>query len=218
MADSSAEHSRESIVQALAPLSRRRWLRYSLWGLGGMLTLSGVGFAWLRRSPRDAVSLPAGFASLSAAEYQLFLRGRDVLLPTRAGWVPAAEVPVLQKIDALLSPMPEAVRRDLAMGLLIFDHGPLFSGYGSRFVDLSDDDARAYWDRWMNAGQVQRTLANVVKKLLALAYLGHPSAWAAMEYDGPVSRRWGLPSLGNAPLPLKTPLPGLLADQGRAEA
>ncbi|WP_277987746.1 hypothetical protein [Marinobacterium iners] len=40
-----------------------------------------------------------------------------------------------------------------------------------------------------------------LKKLTTLSYWAIPDTWQPLGYDGPVSDKWNLPSLGNTPEP-----------------
>ncbi len=117
-----------------------------------------------------------------------------VLLPLAGTSLrPVAEVPVLAHIDAMMALLPKALRQDVATGLTLFDHAALVSGlHGKRFVDLESDAARDYFDAWSRGNSIQRALATLVKKFVYVAYWRDPATWPAIEFDGPVSDRWGL--------------------------
>lgn len=192
-------------AQALATLSRRRLLRWTLYG-GAAVSVGAAGMLTvLRRSPVDQQSVPATLKSLSAGEYHLFERSLPVLLPLAGTALrPVGDVPVLAHIDAMMALLPKALRQDVATGLTLFDHAALVSGWhGKRFVDLDDDAAREYFDSWSRGNGIQRALAMLVKKFVYVAYWRDPATWPAIEFDGPVSDRWGLPSLGNTPMPAR---------------
>jgi hypothetical protein len=40
-----------------------------------------------------------------------------------------------------------------------------------------------------------------LKTLLGIAYWRDPRTWQGLEYDGPVTAKWGIRRLGNMPLP-----------------
>lgn len=193
----------EHPAAALAPVSRRRFLRLAMWGAASV-TAAGAGLvAVLRRSPVDDVPVPATIHYLSAAEYHLFARAMPVLLPVTGTALPSLQqVPVLQTIDAMIGLLSPAVRKELGAGLALFDHAALVSGWhGKRFVDLDDEAVRDYFERWAHGNSIQKALATVVKKFVYVAYWRDPRTWPAIEFDGPVSDRWGIASLGNTPLP-----------------
>lgn len=190
-------------ARALRPLSRRQVLRWTLWGAAATVAAGTGTLALLRRSPVDSQALPGYLLHLVAAEYHLFARAIEVLLPVAGTpFPPPSGLPVIANIDRMVGLLEPGVRRDLGAGLVLFDHGPLVSGWhGRRFVDLPTAQAAAYFDRWAAGSSLQRALATTVKKFVYAAYWREPATWPALQFDGPVSERWGLPSLGNAPLP-----------------
>ena len=191
------------VVADLAPISRRRFLRWSL--LTGSAVIGvGVGVAgWLSRSEQDQFLLPDALHHLTHSEFLLFRRATEVLLPIAGSFLlPISDVSLLRNIDAMMGLLSPSVRKELGAGLAIFDYAALVSGWhGKRFIDLDNHDAVAYFDRWSEGNSVQRALATVVKKFVYVAYWRDPATWPAIEFDGPVSDKWGLPSLGNTPLP-----------------
>jgi hypothetical protein len=193
-------------VAALAPVSRRRFLRWTLFGAASVTAVGAGVVAVLRRSPVDALAIPSSIRHLSASEYHLFARALPVLLPVQGTALPAvSEIPVLETIDSMIGMLAPGVRKELAAGLTLFDHGALVSGWhGKRFVDLDDEDVHAYFERWSRGNTIQKALATVVKKFVYVAYWRDPRTWPAIEFDGPVSDRWGIPSLGNTPLPVES--------------
>lgn len=187
-------------------LARRQFLK---WGLGGVAAVTAVaagGFALLRRSPRDDMPAPEWATGLSAAEYHLFERARVVLLPVEGtNLVDSATVPVVQNVQTTLSFLDPVTRKELGAGLSLFDNVVVFS-HGCRFVDLEAGPARELFDRWGEGSVLQRTLTTVIKQLVYSGYWQEPATWPPTEFDGPVSDKWGLPYLGNAPLPQDSPV------------
>lgn len=193
-------------VAALAPVSRRRFLRWTLLGAASVTAVGAGVVAVLRRSPVDDMPVPDTLRHLSASEYHLFARALPVLLPVQGTALPAvSDIPVLETIDSMIGMLAPGVRKELAAGLTLFDHGALVSGWhGKRFVDLDDEAVHDYFERWSRGNTIQKALATVVKKFVYVAYWRDPRTWPAIEFDGPVSDRWGIPSLGNTPLPVES--------------
>ena len=197
---------KEQVATAMAPLSRRRFLRWSLLASSAVIGV-GVGAAsWLGRSEQDQLPLPDALQHLTQSEFLLFRRATEVLLPLSGTGLPSIDdVPVLQNIDAMMGLLSVSVRKELAAGLTIFDYAALVSGWhGKRFIDLDSNEAVAYFDRWSQGNSMQRALATVIKKFVYVAYWRDSATWPAIEFDGPVSDRWRLPSLGNTPMPNET--------------
>lgn len=182
-------------------LARRQFLK---WGLAGVAAASAVaagGFALLRRSPRDQIAPPEWVAGLSASEFHLFDRAREVLLPvTGTALVDSENVPVVENVQKTLGFLDPVTRKELGAGLSLFDNVVVFS-HGSRFIDLDLPTARRLFDHWGEGSVLQRTLTTVIKQLVYSGYWQDPATWPAVEFDGPVSEKWGLAYLGNAPLP-----------------
>ncbi|MDX1803317.1 MAG: hypothetical protein R3292_04495 [Alcanivorax sp.] len=185
-------------------MARRGFIKWSLLGVAGAAAVTAGGFAMLRRSPLDRQPVPSSITGLSASEYHLFVRCRQVLLPTEGtALYPADQLPVVANIEHTLSLMAAPIRKQLGIGLSLFDNAAVFS-HGRRFVDLSDRAACDYFDQWGRGHVIQRTLATAIKQLVYSAYWRESATWPAVEFDGPVTDKWGLASLGNAPMPQQT--------------
>ena len=107
---------------------------------------------------------------------------------------------MVRNVQGILGFMDAATRKDVATGLTLFDNAAVFF-HGKRFVDLDEATARDYFDAWSRGNVVQRTLGTVIKQLTYTSYWRDESTWGPVEFDGPVSDRWGIAYLGNAPLP-----------------
>ena len=182
-------------------MARRRFLKWGLTGAAGVAAVAVGGFAVLRQSPLDSQSAPDWANGLSDTEYHLFDRARQVLLPVAGTRLLNSDlVPVVRNVQRTLSYLDPTTRKELGTGLGLFDNAAVFS-HGCRFVDLEDEAARAFFDRWGEGSVIQRTLASVIKQLVYSAYWQDAATWPAVDFDGPVSEKWGLAYLGNAPLP-----------------
>lgn len=184
-------------IQAdLAPLNRRAFLKA---GLGLAVSTSTV----LTLGCSSEAPIDPALKILTPAQQALFQRLVTVLLPAEGNSLtPAASVPVLANIDHLLAGLDDKVRGDLGAGITLFEYGSLvLGGHFSRFTRLNDAEAVAYIDAWQNGSSIQRGVAATLKRLVYASYWRDESTWAPVQFDGPVTERWGLPSLGNAPLP-----------------
>lgn len=181
----------------IARMGRRDFLRFGL-AAAGLAATGGL------LAPNAAqAALPAGITVMNEAEYAVFNRLLAVMLPTEGSTlVPTAQIPVMQTLDAaLLATMEPHILKGLKGGVQYFNDGPL-ARHGKHFTELDDATAARFCDDWANAPEApHRALAMGLKKLVGLAYWANPPTWAPLGYDGPVSRKWGLKSLGNAPMP-----------------
>lgn len=181
-------------LQTVERLSRRDFL-----------ALASVAASWTAMPSAQAQPAVPALQSINAAETAIFLRVAEVVLPVSgsplAPWKPEV---LLGTLDAaLLGTMAPHVLAGLKGGLQYFNDGPV-AQHGKRFTALDDTTATAFLDAWGNAKEVpHRALASGLKKLVQLSYWANPASWAPLEYDGPMSQRNGLKSLGNAPLPTR---------------
>lgn len=149
-----------------------------------------------------AVELSNG-ARLTDLERSVFDKLLRISLPTGgSSLIDPATLPVLQTLEgALLAGMESHIRQGLRGGMSYFNDGAI-KEFGATFVNLSDADATRFCDRWADSNNPpERALAMGLKKLTVLAYWAIPNTWVPLGYDGPVSDKWKLPSLGNAPEP-----------------
>lgn len=178
-------------------LSRRSFLK-----IAGTVTGTAVGMMVIP-SVFAIAAVPDGIKVMSASEYDVFHRLMEVMFPVKdSNLVPLEQIPVIQTLDAaLLGPMPPHILAGLKGGVDYFNNGPV-AMFGKKFSELTNDEAEKFCDSWANSNEVpQRALAMGLKKLIGLAYWANPPTWAPLGYDGPVSKRWGLKSYGNAPMP-----------------
>ena len=126
-----------------------------------------------------------------------------VLLPvSEFGLTPVKDVPVLENIDRLVGRLDPRVRKDFGTGLQLFEYGALVIGWNfARFTNLAPAAAEAYCARWQSGGEIQRGLFGALKQIVCMSYWREAATWPPIHYDGPVTKRYGLPRLGNAPLP-----------------
>lgn len=190
----SSEHI-DLAIAAAQRLSRRDFLRFATIGTG----LAASGF--LPAIARAAV--PKGIHFMAEGEFTVFQHLARVALPVQGTpFASLDDIPVMQTLDAaLLGGMAPHELQGLKAGVKAFEEGPL-KAYGKPFSKLGDREAAAFCDAWADSSvAMERGLVTALKKLVTLAYWANPPTWAALGYDGPVSQRWGLKSIGNAPLP-----------------
>lgn len=185
----------ELAVAAVQRLGRRDFLKFA--GAGAALAATGF-------FPGAAqAAVPQGIRFMDEAEFAVFKRLMQVTLPVQGTQLaPLDSIPVMQTLDAaLLGGMAPHELQGLKAGVKAFDDGPR-KIYGVPFSKLGDREAAAFCDAWGNsAAAMERGLVTALKKLVTLSYWANPPTWAALGYDGPVSQRWGLKSIGIAPMP-----------------
>lgn len=185
---------------ALEGLDRRSFLKGGLYlgaGIASTLTLGGCSGS-LPPVPKD-------IQHLSASQVATVERLIEILLPVEGTQLTAiTQVPILKNVDAMLGSMDESVRPDILMLFDLFEYGPLISSNLSRFTTLSTEDAVAYIENWQSSGLfIQRAIMAAMKKFIYVSYWRDEATWTPVEFDGAVSNKWGIPRLGNAPLPTR---------------
>ena len=192
-----SDQTKEAIGQ-INSLSRRSFLKAA----SGLAVVATVGTGLLGAVHAFA-SMPEGIKVMSASEYQVMNRLMQVHLASEGtGLIHASDIPVMQTLDAaLLATMEPHILEGLKGGIAYFNNGPK-TDYNKTFVELSDKQAAAFCDTWADSDEVShRALAMGLKKLVSLSYWANPPTWEPLGYDGPVTEKWNLVPLGNAPLP-----------------
>lgn len=183
-----------TVVAAIGHLQRRDFLRFS--GAAAVTALAGGA---------SLAALPPGVKFINEAEAAIFTRLAQVVLPVAGTplvpWTPEGLLPTLD--GALLATMAPHILTGLKGGMQYFNDGPM-PLYKKRFTALDDAEATQFCDAWGNSElPPQRGLTVGLKKLIQLSYWANPASWAPLGYDGPMTKRLGLKSLGNAPLPTR---------------
>ena len=186
------------IEQGLAPFNRRTFLK-----AGISLAIGGSTLLTLGCSSEPV--LDPSLKALTSSQQALFQRLTQILLPTEGTSLTSISViPVLSNINHLFAGLDTKILADLEGATTLFEYGSLvLGGHFSRFTKLNDQDAVAYLEEWQNGNSIQRGIATTLKKMVYASYWRDERTWGPVDYDGPVSVRWGLPSLGNAPLPVE---------------
>lgn len=184
-------------MAGLEPLSRRRFLTGSMQlavAAGSVLALPGQALA-------ASSNVPPGIKHLSAAEYRVLDKLRVVMLPTQKFQLPSTlEVPVMQNVDVIVSKLDERPRLLLTMAVNSLEYTGLVWRF-SRFSAMGDERATRRVRDWQSGNMLERGIISSLKMIVTFAYWQDPRTWPGLEYDGPVTQKWGIRRLGNAPLP-----------------
>lgn len=183
----------ERALNLIGGLQRRDFLKFA----SAAVALSGAGGAGLVQA--------ATLNSINPTEASVFHRVAQVTLPVEGSILTPWKADVLlQTLDAaLLGTMAPHMLVGLKGGVAYFNEGPK-AAFGKTFVELDAAQATRFLDDWGNAPEIpHRALAAGLKKLVQLSYWANPETWPPLGYDGPITKRNGLVSLGNAPLPTK---------------
>lgn len=202
-----------AFLAGLEPFGRRRFLR---WGIlagsavaaGCSNLLSSLGAARATPAGVEEVTRPeiAGIdQSLSPDERAVFEKLISVIMPLeQAGYLdPVDTIPVMANVESMVRAMPPFLRGRLTLAVTAFDVGSVLLSYKfQRFSALSDADALTYVNSWHAGTFVQQGAITSLKVLVCVNYWRDQRAAARIDYDGPVTVKWGVPRLGNQPLPI----------------
>lgn len=183
------------LLQGLQSLSRRRFLKAGL--------SVGVGLAALAHgvAARAVEAPPAvSYKYLGEVEARVLDKLRRLLLPNdKAGLPSSDDVQVMRNLDAQMGQLGPKARDDLSLAIRGLEYGSLLSF--SRFSRLDDAAAHKQLAAWQKGAFFKRGIVATIKSFVLLGYWRDPRTFSFLEYDGPVSQKWGIQRLGNVPLP-----------------
>lgn len=187
------------LLAGLEPLSRRRFLTAGIRATaatGALLVLPGRVLA----ADTAAGGLPAGIKHLTELEYRVFDKLRVIMLPTEKFDLPSSiEIPVMANVDVWVGKLNQRTRTLLKLGAQTLEYGSLYRF--SRFTTMSEAHAARHVNNWQTGNVLQRGVMSSLKMLITLGYWQDTRTWPSLQYDGPVTEKWGIRRLGNAPLP-----------------
>lgn len=196
-----------AVLAGLEPFGRRSFLRWSL--VAGTAVLSGCAGLLNRGNSSDALSAApvperAGEDQvLNPAERAVFEKLIRVIMPLEQhGFLDTQTVPVMENLDGMVRVMPAFIRERLNLAVTAFDTGSILLSFRfRRFSSLDDAEALTYVNAWHEGTFVQRGAITSLKVLVCVNYWRDQRAAARIDYDGPVTEKWGVPRLGNQMLP-----------------
>jgi len=192
------------IARDLSPLSRRKFLKLGAIAGGAGLSAALGAFHFFSGSNVPMPIMPSSIKNLKPEEYRLFLKIIEVLFPPSPPLANASSLPVIENIDSVIGSLPENIRTDFGLGMKLFDKGSVIVGHHLKpFTDLSNKAAAQYIRAWHQGYLIQRSIVVAIKKIAYLSYWRNAETWVALDYEGPITKKYGIPSLGNAPLPME---------------
>lgn len=186
-----------ALLAGLEPLSRRSLLRTT--ALAGMALTTGCARLFGRKEAPEALA----YTNLTEDEVRVVTKLTAAILPTEQFGLPSSlnEVPTVQNVDKQAGQMSGQTRELLSLGLWVIEHRPMASFRFSRFSKLDDQEAHEYVLALQDGTFVERGLIAAAKTLVTVNYWRDSRTWESLDYWGPVTEKWGVRRLGNAPLP-----------------
>lgn len=200
-----------AFVAGLEPFGRRNFLRFAL--VSGTVVLSGCANL-MSRFGRKQEAEPVAAAepvpeligadqALTPTERAVFEKLVAALLPVeKNGFLDTKSIPVMANIEGMVRTMPPFIRQRMNLAIAAFDTGSILLTFRfRRFSALSDEEALMYVNAWHEGTFIQRGAITSLKVLVCVNYWRDQRAAAKIDYDGPVTEKWGVPRLGNQLLP-----------------
>lgn len=184
-------------LAGLEPLSRRRFLVGSV----QMAAVTGTLLALPGHVLAASKGVPSGITHLSDVEYRVFDKMRLIMLPTQKFQLPSTtEVPVMKNIDILVSKLDERPRLLIKLAANSLEYTGIAWRF-SRFSAMGDERALKRVSDWQTGNMLERGIISSLKMIVTFGYWQDQRTYPGLEYDGPVTQKWGIRRLGNAPLP-----------------
>ncbi len=171
-------------------MGRRRFLKATLIGAGGVVAAGAAGMGLLRGWPDQ----PAGFQMLDRWQAHTALAIADTVLP-RGGPIEqgAADFQLARRFDAYLRGEPSQGQRNFEAALYLVEFAPVVFGHTPHtFAHLDPGTRTEFWKEWGEGPHLvlrQATLA--FQKFFFLLYFDQPEVWPAIGYPGPSLKRLG---------------------------
>lgn len=165
-------------------LSRRRWLKATLWTGGAVLGGLGAAGLWLRGCAPAVI----GLEHLDDQEYRTLAKLVTVLFPPGGLIdVDASDMDLPRAFDEFLDGEPDENVSNLRTALTLLEYGPVV--YDKRFTTFSElprDEAQAHWDRWAVSDDLLRRQVSVAfRKVLTMFFYDREEVWPHIGYPGP---------------------------------
>lgn len=180
-------------------LSRRRFLAVAVAGS------AVAGSLLIGRAQLASWTYPASsWAHLDDRMAAVLKQLGGIWLPREHPAFPAPGPLYLAGLDRAFGLLPAHLAAQVVSAIQAFDWAAIvYGGHGRPFAHLDTAGAHAYVQRWARGRPEQRALIAALRQLVCVAYWGQASTWPATGYRGPLHQRAELPSLGDAPEPVR---------------
>ncbi len=175
------------MTESLGFISRRRWLKWSLRGLGAVAAVAAGG-GGLLLSLRGCAPDVSGLTVLGAHQYRTLANLARVSLPAGGPFAAGADDFDLARLfDGYLADEPAANAEALSLALHWIEFGPVVhDGRAKTFSNLPAAEQLAHWESWAVADDVERRMVSIaLRKFLNLVFYDQPEVWPHLGYPGP---------------------------------
>jgi hypothetical protein len=164
-------------------LGRRRFLR-TITHMGAAAAVAPL----LAACSNDLVG-PTRLLVFSPAQAATLAALAHAVIPSQKGFPTVAQAQVVQRMDEELWLSDVSIQDDMRAALGVAEWLPLAYGYLGRFSRLTVQQQQELVRRWMESSvDIVRAIGTNLKLVAHFMYFAHPSAWAAIGYDGPFQK------------------------------
>ena len=164
---------------------RRKFLKYSLLGLGGLVGATAIGTGIFLSNKYDKIH---GKLLLFDGHLTDILHAFcEVAMPSsKLGFPTHLEAEVVKRMDEEFFFANKHIQSDFKAVLYLLEGMPIASGYFSRFSRLSIEKRLEFLNKMQNTeNDLFRVAIANVRVTTRMMYYGHPNTWKAIGYDGP---------------------------------
>lgn len=165
--------------------AKRRFLKYTLLGLGGTAAAASAGVGYLTMTHRfrqrygKLLSLDGHLADIVHAI-------AEASVPNRKGFPSVEDAEIVTRLDEELFFASDYIGNDFRSAFYLLEMLPLAKGRFSRFSRMSVDERRKFLTEVSDTtDDTVRAVVFNLPAVMRLYYYAHPSSWQAIGYDGP---------------------------------
>lgn len=164
---------------------RRKFLKYSLLGIGGVLGASALGTGiFLSNKYSEKYGKLLVFDGHLTDILHAF--AEVAVPPAKMGFPSAEEAEVVKRMDEEFFFSNEHIQSDFKAILYLIEAMPIANGYFSRFSRLTKEQQLEFLEKMQNTeNDLYRVAIANARMTVRMMYYGHPSTWKAIGYDGP---------------------------------
>lgn len=164
---------------------RRKFLKYSLLGVGGLIGIGGIGATvFLSNKYNEKYGKLMVFDGHLVDILHTFA---EAAMPKPINGFPTIEeAEVVRRLDEELFFADSNIQSDFKALLFLIEAMPMANGYFSRFSRLPKEKRIEFLEKMQTTEtDIYRVAIANVRMLTRMVYYNHPSTWKAIGYDGP---------------------------------
>ena len=164
--------------------NRRKFLKYTLLGVGGLAGVGAATAAWFTSNKNQTHY--KNLQVLSGHYAEVIEALTTVILPQKPPYPTIAEAQVIQRLDEELFFVDATIQSDFKALIYLLEGMPLAKGYFSRFSRLAINQRKKFLEEMLDTDNdlFRAAIANL-RMVVRMIYFGHAATWKIMGYEGP---------------------------------